>query len=329
MPLFWDSSLENRNTVTAIYGPPSPGPYALETVGRVSVTSTLLVPAFAIGYRINDDFGLGLSLLLPYYSHRQERNTSEVSVTRGTYRSYWEIQEQTVAGLRLGAGAYRTLGGLDLGFSMKSPSVRLLSSSQAEWHSVFSSFASGTTLTSDAHIEDGEADFRSPFEATVAVGWIRDRWSLEADLTYLAHVAAYQTVEGGLPITSRRFNTSTGFDVTTRSTGTPGTLELGDAWNVAIGSSFAVTPAVGIHLGFATDRSQVENSNEYTALDIRTVNMGLLYKTVKNSMFLGGYRQWSNEGDVRVFNTGTSLYESAHVSFTATGLVLGASYYLD
>lgn len=329
VPLFWDSSLENRNSQTVTYGPPNPGPYQLDTIGRVSVQSRMLVPAFAVAARIGEDAGIGLSLLFPIYDHRMERNTSEISVTRGVYRSYWEIQEQDVYSMRIGAGGYQRWGPVDVAIAVKSPSWRLASSSTAEWHAVQSSFASGTTVTSDAYIGDGKADFRSPFEATCAGAYSLGQFTAELDLTYLAAVGEHSSVEGDLPIVSRRFNTGAATDITTLTVGTPGTIELEQALNVAIGFGWHITPSVSLHTGYALDHSQVKESNEYAALDISTFNIGALYKTARSSAFAGFYYQWSNTGQVDVFNSQTSANESADISIRSIGFVLGASYYLE
>jgi len=329
VPLYWDSSLENRNTQTLTFGPPSPGPYSVDTVGRVSTQSQLLVPAVAISVRVTDDCGIGLSLMLPYYEHRQERNTSERSQTRGLYRSYWEIQEQTVTSLRVGAGVYHTWGPLDVALAAKSPSWRMTSSSTAEWHSVQASFASGTAVTSDAYIDDGKADFKSPFEATLGVAYTVDAFTAELDATYLAAVGPYTTVEGDLPIVSRVFNTGTGLDITTMSTGTPGDMELEQAWNIAVGAGWGMTTAITLHLGYAIDHSQLENSNEFSDLDISTLSLGLERKTSRSAVFVGAYTQWSNTGTARVFNSQVATWEDAAVSISVWGGVLGASYYLE
>ena len=329
VPLYWESSLENRNSQTVIYGPPNPGPYRLDTVGRVSAQSRLLVPAFALGTRITETSGLGLSLLFPIYDHRLERNTSEVSTTRGAYRSYWEIQEQRVASVRLGAGGYATWGPVAAAIAMKSPSWRLASTSTAEWHAVLSSFATGTTVTSDARIGDGRADFRSPFEATVAASYTGSRVTAELDLTYLAALGEFATVEGDLPIVTRRFNTVAATDITTLSVGTPGTIALTQALNVAVGLSWQMSTTVGLHAGYAIDHSQIADSNEFAAIDISTFSAGFLYTKQRNSVFVGFYHQWSTTGTASVFNSQTNANEDADVSISTLGLVLGGSYFLD
>lgn len=329
VPLYWDSSLENRNTQTLTFGAPSPGPYAVDTVGRVSTQSRILAPAVALSIQVTDDCGIGLSLIAQRYEHRMERNTSETSRTRGLYRSYWEIQEQTVTSLRIGAGAYRTWGPLDVAIAAKSPSWRMMSTSSAEWHAVQASALTGTAVTSDAYIGEGEADFQSPFEATLGIAYTQGAFTAELDATYLAAVGAYATVEGDLPISSRRFNTGTGLDITTLSTGTPGELELEQAWNLAIGAGWSITPAIALQLGYAIDRSQVEDSNEFTDLDISTLSIGFQRKTARSAVFAGMYTQWSSTGTSRVFNSQSATWEDASVSIEVWGAVLGASYYLE
>lgn len=329
VPLYWESSLENRNAQTVTYGPPNPGPYRLDTIGRVSAQSRLLVPAVALGARITETSGIGLSLLFPLYDHRLERNTSEISTTRGVYRSYWEIQEQRVVSVRLGAGGYATWGPVAAAIAMKSPSWRLASSSTAEWHAVQSSFASGTTVTSDAVIGDGSADFRSPFEVTVAASYTGSRVTAELDLTYLAAVGAFATAEGDLPIVSRRFNTGAATDITTLSVGTPGTIELTQAINAAVGLSWQMSTTVGLHAGYAIDHSQIADSNEFSAVDISTLSAGVLYTKQRSSVFVGFYHQWSTTGTVAVFNSQTSASEDADISISTLGFVLGGSYFLD
>ena len=223
----------------------------------------------------------------------------------------------------------RHWGPLDVAVAAKSPSWRMMSTSSAEWHAVQASFASGTVVTSDAYIGEGEADFQSPFEATLGVAYTVDAFSVECDATYLAAVGAYATVEGDLPIVARRFNTGTGLDITTLSTGTPGELELEQAWNIAIGAGWTITPDIALQLGYAIDHSQVEDSNEFTDLDISTLSIGLQRKTARSAVFAGLYKQWSSTGTSRVFNSQAATWEDAEVSIEVWGAVLGASYYLE
>ncbi|MFM2091197.1 MAG: hypothetical protein RLZZ127_1686 [Planctomycetota bacterium] len=328
MPVAWNSSLENRNTIPVTYGNPNPGIYELHTIGRVSAETSEIVPAIAVGRRIGDHAGVGISLMVPYYQNRTEKNTSEVSTTRGYYRSYWEIQEQTVASVRLGAGGYLSLDGWDLGFAVKTANWRIMSESTAEMHAVSSSLASGNTSTYDAYIGDGEAQDKSPWEVTVAAA---RRWhavTIEADVTYLSSVSEYSTVEGDLPIERRLFNPVTGNDLPQSSIGTPGTVRLTDDVNVAVGVAWHVSDTISLHGGWAVDKNQVADTNEFAALTIQSVTAGMLYKTPQTAMFAGGYHQWSDEAPVRVFNTSASRFETADASISGWGVVLGASYYL-
>ena len=151
---------------------------------------------------------------------------------------------------------WEVVRGLTVGALVRSPGLRIGSGSLTTYESSF--LRQDSTTTSFFRDENGQFQYKQPWEASLGIAYRFGIAELEADLRYHDALSSYPFYQSNVPV-QLVVQTPTGTTSTTEPIPTT-TYSARRVYNAAVGGNVKITNTITLHAGFYTTLSPVADA---------------------------------------------------------------------
>jgi hypothetical protein len=285
------------------------------------------VPSVSLAYSPTEVLRVGAGALVSSTSYQgndsvatqQLTPTSQSSASRNSHINANNVNLRFTAG-----GQYDITENWKIGLILRSPSLNLWGSTTSSYESLTA--GSGQTTSTTFFDNNGVFRYNESFQANVGIAYQADEFEIEGDVRYHAPVGTYTLLSSNRSI------------VTTSNTGGAPTqisqsfTEITNAFksvvNFAIGGKYKLSTPVGIHAGFFTSNSPVQNLSgaAFRQVDIYGITAGASVVIDNFSGSLGGAYEWGTSDPYTVTTSSTGSPIQSDVSITSLKILYSISF---